>query len=122
MYVSSSEDLAGSMSAKIVRTGEWWLNPEHDHPMVRVYEYKWWCEHPTLRLRPRIHAADLARRLGLAPYCPQCTIAEQERIIGDLASRLKAFEVVLAGEQALRAVILSRSRRCSQASRQNAMW
>ena len=77
----------------------------HDHPLVRMYEYKWWCEHPALDCGHASNRLLWPDDLGAEPYCPQCVIRQQERIIGDFTARLKSFGTILQGEQAQRALL-----------------
>ncbi len=108
IYLDDAEQIDGRDRdiTKIVRTGNWWLNPVHNHPMIRMYEYTYWYAHPTLDCGHASSRLIWPDDLGAEPYCPQCTIADQERIIGELAGRLKSFGTILQGEQAQRAVIL----------------
>jgi hypothetical protein len=96
----------GCGTAKVVRTGEWWLNPLHDYPILRLVERGWWMSHETLDCGHKSLSLVWPEDYGAAPWCPFCMIADQEHIIGEFAARLKSFGTILQGEQAQKAVIL----------------
>ena len=106
-YVNQPEQLRGYAKAKIIRTGEWWLNPAHNNPRVRMLEKAWQADHPHLDCGRPSSMLLFPADLGAEPYCPQCVIQEQARLIGDFASRLKALGTIVENGQATHAVAMS---------------